>query len=344
MELAAEDKAAFNNVSSALCNHNPVKQAVASAIKSICQFLNVQDDGKGKQGKKAKADDQDGQPEAKARKKEVEEDVTMAKLEETEEESDFEGFESDVDEPRPSVKEPDSEAEAAEEAEFNKFDGLLGSSSEDEDDAAKEELYSRFKGRETVNLDDISLSGSGSEPDVEGDLSDSSESASPPPAKKAKESKAKTKKTTKIGPIRDSTFLPSLMGGYISGSESASDIDVAPAKKRLGQRSRQAIYEKKFGSRANHLRKEKENGGRDAGWDMKRGAVEAGDQGRKGPWKKGIANPMARGHSSQEVSIKKEPKPTKRDDEGHLHPSWEAAKKAKEQKSAQFSGQKIVFD
>lgn len=325
-----------------------MKQAVASAIESISEFLNVQD-GKGKKGKKAKGDDEESQPKPKARKKETEEDATMVdQAESDEEESEFEGFESDVDEPGPAVGEPDSEAEAVEEAEFSKFDELLGSSDDDDDEEVNEELYSRFKGQEKVNLDDISVSGSGSESDVEEDLSESSGSASPPPAKKVKESKTKTKKTTKIGLVRDSTFLPTLMGGYISGSESASDIDVAPPKKRLGQRSRQAIWEKKFGVRAKHLRKEKQNGGRDAGWDMKRGAVEAGDQGHRGPWKKGITNPMAHSRSNQgpqqQDTARKEPKPSKRDDEGVLHPSWQAAKKAKEQKSTQFSGQKIVFD
>lgn len=348
-ELAAEDKAAFNNLSSALCNHNPVKQATTKAIKAISEVLNVPDQGKGKKTKKARDDDEDGQPIPKARKKDVEEDAAMLDVEEDdEEESEFEGFESDVDEPGPAVGEPDSEAEAAEEAEFSKFDELLGSSDDEDDEEATEKLYSRFKGREQVNLDDISVSGSGSESDVE-DLSESSGSASPPPAKKVKEAKSssKTKKVKKIEPVRDSTFLPSLMGGYISGSESASDIDVAPAKKRLGQRSRQAIWEKKFGAKANHIRKEKQNGGRDDGWDMRRGAVGGDDQGRRGPWKKGITNPMAHGRSNQPPRPQqpaKETKPTKRDDEGPLHPSWQAAKKAKEQKAAQFSGQKIVFD
>jgi len=256
-----------------------------------------------------------------------------------------------VDEPGPAVGEPDSEAEAKEEMEFSKYDELLGSSSDEDEEGDDDDVYARFKGKEKVNLDDISLSGSGSESDVEEDSSDPARAPSPPPpaAKKTtKEPKQKSTKGAKVEPARGTTFLPSLMGGYISGSESASDIDVAPPKKRLGQRSRQAIAEKKFGASAKHLRKEKRSGGRDAGWDMKRGAVEAGDNNNhKAPWKKGgpsQGNRFGQG-TRQPQGQRTEPRPvTKRDDQGPLHRSWQAAKKAKEQKAATFSGQKIVFD
>lgn len=79
--------------------------------------------------------------------------------------------------------------------------------------------------------------------------------------------------------IRTSSFLPSLMSGYISGSESeASSLDddlitskkqqkekknKGPAQKkvrknRMGQQARRALAEKKFGTGANHIKKEKE--------------------------------------------------------------------------------------
>jgi len=145
-------------------------------------------------------------------------------------------------------------------------------------------------------------------------------------------------------------FLPSLMGGYISNSESeASDLDVAPARKnRRGQRARQAIWEKKFKAEAKHLKKQQEKGGRDAGWDLKRGAVEGGNT----PWKKGIRNPFAKSDTKNNANLEeigerkaKPPAPKKRDDEGPLHPSWEAKKKLKEKLAAQpFQGKKITFD
>jgi hypothetical protein len=269
-----------------------------------------------------------------------------------EEESEFQGF-SDHDDPVQEPEELDSEDEAQEEKSMSKYDHLLGGSSDSEDeDDFDDQKFERFKGKEKVNLDDISVSGSDAAPELgseseeeeeEEDLSVSA-SSSPPPAKK----KRKDKATASARP-RESTFLPTLMGGYISGSESASDVDVAPAKKRRGQRARQAIWEKKFGNKAKHLQKPawETQRGRDSGWDGKRGAVEPGD-GPRTPWKKGIRNPLAaRQSGSARSETKPEVKrpPPKKDDEGPLHPSWAARKQAKDaEKTAAFAGSKITFD
>ena len=312
--------------------------------------------GKGKQPKNAKREEQEEQPSDRIHDRvEDKKPATKAVVpqdegEEEEDETDFDGFQSDVDEPGPAVgeQEPDSDAEADEEDALSKYDNLLGSSS-DEDDEVDEKLYERFRGKEKVNLDDISLSGSGSESDDEESAPppprEASLSPSPPPAKKTKKEKRSAKPT---GPTRDSTFLPSLMGGYISGSESASDVDIAPPKKRRGQRARQAIWEKKYGASAKHLQETKQKKGRDAGWDMRRGAVDGEDQGRRTPWKKGVSNPFAKKTRDAEGAggwESQEAKPVKKDNEGPLHPSWEAAKKAKDsQKAMAFSGQKVVFD
>jgi hypothetical protein len=189
--------------------------------------------------------------------------------------------------------------------------------------------------------DDEGQQSSASDDEADSDAESSASSVSrPPPGKKAKKAKGPLKPT-------DSTFLPSLMGGYISGSESASDIDVAPERRnRRGQRARQAIWEKKFGEKAKHLQAPAK--GRDAGWDLKRGAVDANSK----PWKRGIRNPLDKAKASSganETELgppKKEAAPRKRDDSGALHPSWEARRlaKAKEQMSAPFQGKKITFD
>ncbi|TFB06633.1 hypothetical protein CCMA1212_000470 [Trichoderma ghanense] len=335
------------------------------------------------------ADGESAKPSAKAGKKKE------AANKEDSEESDFEGFGSDsdaregADEPRPTIEElDDSEAES----EISKFANLLGGSSDEDEDEFNEEILAKYRGTEKVNLDDISLSGSGSEDEDDHDEGDEEEedpesitgsrSPSPAPKKKLKkaaddddtEKTAAAKKTSKekkeeekkkraakaaVKAARpgDSTFLPTLMGGYISGSESASDIE-APRKKRRGQRARQAIWEKKYGANAKHLQKAAAKGGRDAGWDMKRGAVGPEDQGR-GKWRKGGRLPGrpaggagARGYSQGREGHDREQdrpapaaKPTKKDNEGPLHPSWEARKKAKEaQKNVAFAGQKVVFD
>jgi hypothetical protein len=111
---------------------------------------------------------------------------------------------------------------------------------------------------------------------------------------------------------QDTTFLPSLiMGGYWSGSESAEDIEEAPRKNRRGQRARRQIWEQKFGAKANHLKNQKTQR-----------TSHLGEF-------KATRRPV-------ETQNKVEDKP--------IHPSWEAAKRSKEQKQAQFQGKKMVFD
>ncbi|KAM0439994.1 hypothetical protein ACHAPT_001094 [Fusarium lateritium] len=353
-ELSPDEQAALHNVTSGLYNREPVKQAVDRAVTAVCQALNVPLPEKAKRSRKSKREEKEEQPSdriekaPKVEEKPLEEDV-LASVEEEEEgdydeESEFEGF-SDVGAPAQEAGEVDSEDEDEEEKELSKYDHLLGGSSdedEDEDDF-DDERFAQFKGKEKVNLDDISVSGSDAEPELDSDSDSEPEvrkqpsislSPSPPPAKKKKKDK-----TAPARP-RDSTFLPSLMGGYISGSESASDVDVAPAKKRRGQRQRQAIWEKKFGAKAKHLQ-QPAKGRRDSGWDMKRGAVDGDEQ--RTPWKKGIRNPLTRQAADSKPEVQRPP--TKKDDEGPLHPSWAARKQAKaSEKTATFAGSKITFD
>lgn len=194
------------------------------------------------------------------------------------------------------------------------------------------------------------------------DISDSiSRSPSPsfsaedsPPPKKAKGAKGST------APVQSTTFLPSLMhGGYWSGSEEATDEEDAGAKpvrkNRMGQQARRALWEKKYGAGANHVKQEQiaaKYGGRDNGWDTKRGAIEAarggrgGRGGKRGGFGGGSGRPQNRdgtaGPASGQRSGGKPKGPPK--DEGPLHPSWEAKRKAKEQTAATFAGKKVTFD
>ncbi|KAI0386297.1 Bud-site selection protein [Hypomontagnella monticulosa] len=269
-----------------------------------------------------------------------------------------------------------SDSDAEERAWSRYEDFVVGSSDEDEldedDDSGEDELAldsrSKILHRATTAADDISISSVDSEEeesegeegqDLDGSDSESSTSAISRPSKKAK--------TAKTGPVSagNSAFLPTLMGGYISGSESeASDIDVGPPerKNRRGQRARQAIWEKKYKEKAKHVQQQKMQAkGRDQGWDMRRGAVGADEDGGNKPWKKGIRNPFDNKHihpqrqqrmqgpnQSEDRGFQERPKPKappKRDDTGPLHPSWAAAKKAKEEsQKVEFQGRKVVFD
>lgn len=156
------------------------------------------------------------------------------------------------------------------------------------------------------------------------------------------------------------TFLPSLsMGGYWSGSESEpeDDIDdVAPRKNRRGQRARRQIWEQKFGHKAKHLQDTEaagSTGRREDGWDAQRGAQNTTHDGARNgraarraapafasggnaivvaPRKSVSANPLAASKQNGKIPDEK------------LHPSWIAAKKAKnERQTAAFTGSRVTF-
>jgi len=167
------------------------------------------------------------------------------------------------------------------------------------------------------------------------------------------DSAASSPEPRKAPALKKSAFVPSLsMAGYISGSGSdIEEIDEAPRKNRRGQRARQQIWEKKFGAKAQHLQKQqdgggKQAGGRDAGWDPKRGATdgtEGRNIGRKFPER---ATRRQYGKAARPSVDGARPDPKHRDDDGTLHPSWAAAKLAKEKKvaaPAAFQGKKITF-
>lgn len=172
---------------------------------------------------------------------------------------------------------------------------------------------------------------------------------------------SKPKASSDIAKASTSTFLPGLSHAtYFSGDESASDLDEKPRKNRRGQRARQKIAEAKFGAKAKHIEKNE----RKQGWDAKRGAVgsdaKPGNRrdrraAEKGMKTNGGRGPVISGENAAPLGKKrddadaKKPGP-KKDDTGALHPSWAAAKAAKESKKLKIdlggakSAKKITFD
>ena len=162
----------------------------------------------------------------------------------------------------------------------------------------------------------------------------------------------------KAPPSKSTTFLPSLsLGGYWSGSEAGSDdlgeAEIKPRKNRRGQRERRAIWEKKFGANANHIKQGP--GPRDEGWDPKRGATVERTRERKKERVAHVPNRRERrahgasaasGANSEVLRLgSRNMQSRKANMESSLHPSWEAAKKAKERKqTVGFEGKKVVFD
>ncbi|KAG9097613.1 Vacuolar ATP synthase subunit B [Ceratobasidium sp. UAMH 11750] len=130
------------------------------------------------------------------------------------------------------------------------------------------------------NLDDQASWESGSV-DSEGNIrravsiSSASSSSSSPPAKRVR-AIAESKASAGAG----SRFLPSLASGFIRGDSDASgieDADVAPERKnRRGQRARKAIWEKKYGKNANHVKKAREEAMATRGRGRGRGGLRVG--------------------------------------------------------------------
>lgn len=184
----------------------------------------------------------------------------------------------------------------------------------------------------------------------------------------------KTKLKTPTAPPKTTTFLPSLsLSGYWSGSDTShpsSDNDSSAAKSqvrknRMGQQARRALWEKKFGQNANHVRKQGDVHDRNQGWDPRKGAQgvddERGKRGRgrgRGGFGRGVVDARKGGGRGSKVDGGRFAKSTGANSdpviarktkaqpatEGPLHPSWEAARKAKEQKKViPFQGKKVVF-
>jgi hypothetical protein len=330
------------NVTARLCSSTPVRNALPTAMKEVKSELGIGTDDlrPGKKKRLRAKDYQNGDAENSAEGQEDEVDAdAAAKLRNA----------LGLGAQRPDSGSGDSDDDGVisddEEDGSGRYRSRLAFSDEDEDDDQDEdedeELGSDIEAIERrLEAEGIGRKKPREERryDAESDLElsdDESEADIPVPRKVAAPNK--------------SAFMPSLtLGGYISGS--GSDIDdaaaLAPRKNRRGQRARQQIWEKKFGVTAKHLQKPAGN----ARWDPKRGATDRNVRGGRQPMGRGgpVRRPNERGSGDRTAHAKgsSETKKPKRDDTGPLHPSWEAAKRAKEKKSVPvaFQGKKISFD
>lgn len=252
------------------------------------------------------------------------------------------------DSPRAGTPSTDQEdvsmGEDEDELDYAQFDDRLasssGSESEDDDDDDDDTRPEKSTKAKYDPVKDLSLSPTPSIADSES-----------PPATTVKSSKSRkdSKKTS------TTTFLPSLtMGGYWSGTESEAEDDgvaaaaIEPRKNRMGQQARRKLWEKKFGQNANHVRKQADSNQRDSGWDMRRGATSQEHRGRdRGQGNRPAVQSRNRGAAPARDDRPERPRaPFKQQqEEKPMHPSWEAARKAKEKKTqASFQGKKVVFD
>lgn len=230
---------------------------------------------------------------------------------------------------------------------LDKYASMVADSSSDEDSSENDEEDQPMNRRRQSSFSPI--------------LSDS-----PPPttSQEHKPAKARRPGAQTIRTPNSTTFLPSLTAGYWSNSDSAASeidsdaADIKPRKNRMGQQARRALWEKKFGYKANHLKEQMES--RDQGWDAKKGAQGGDDRGSRGRGRgRGASASGGRNQRSSRPANVKGASGANSDPLGvrrgkivevkaagqAVHPSWEAAKKKKEVKTmAAFEGKKIVFD
>ena len=318
---------AHANVQARLFKSSPVQAAITETLGRVRAVLGIPETKVGPR-KRLRAKDYETRPEAKVASEKRAPAKRKAAIEA---DDDWEG----ISNPRSAQS----------------HDGISDGAVSDVED----ESYDMYTSRLAASSDEDSRS-DGSQPqglNPESITEDESEADFPPPKSKA------LKKPLSTTAPKSTTFLPSLsLGGYWSGSESAEDLSDTRQqvrKNRLGQQARRALWEKKFGKNANHLKRQSQN--RDEGWDPRRGARGEDDRGKRGRGRgrggmggsKGEVvrgrgrgrGPMSSGANSDPVAARK-PKPAA---DAPLHPSWEAAKKAKEQKKAvAFQGKKVVFD
>ncbi|RHZ47701.1 BUD22 family protein [Aspergillus thermomutatus] len=336
------------NVTARLYKSNPVKNVFPGIMDGIRQLLGLENAPAGKKSapeqkkgftEQRKSESKEPEPASDGRSEaESESDAAnrkvaskstarSAKLASEDADGGEEGSDIDMDD--------------AESIDYSHFDARLapGSGSDSEGESDAEEASNSDDSNHPAHYSDISRS----------------ISRSPSPEQPTKKSK-KASST----PATSTTFLPSLtMGGYFSGSESEPEdlegVAGPPRRKnRMGQQARRALWEKKYGSGANHIKKQKENErkNRDSGWDTRRGATDGseGPRGKRGhgQGRGGDGFRQRDGNFAGDRPQRGPPggfnKNNVKDDKP-LHPSWEAARKAKEQKSmAAFQGKKVTFD
>lgn len=212
---------------------------------------------------------------------------------------------------------------------------------------------------------DLDSEGGGSEDeDTDVDVSASSDASRPKQIaeKGVKSGTVQKDPKGKSKALAESTFLPSLSVGFTRGDSDASDLSDAETnvadgvrKNRRGQRARRAIWEKKYGGNANHVKKEREVAAQNPRRNFKKLDSNKKDHSRTSI-PRNRANPGARtsfnapasdkGWARSPVGDMGTDAQARQKDDKPLHPSWEAKRRLKEKLNPSIvpgQGKKITF-
>ena len=370
----AGQNAAYANVSARLFNSRPVKDAMVEVMNTARRALGVQQPKKEVEGKKVKVID------TTSKKKDGDISVQITPASSSTSSQTEIGWDGFKDSERHS-KSPSTESIEEESDTFGRYNSRLASDSSVSGSDEEVEMDRTNRHRKSSYSPISTKTSSGR--DNPAKRSQRSVSPSPSPSPTPSPTPSASSRSSSPGPFRhpvpvplsakSTTFLPSLsLVGYYSGNSSESEgggvrggRDGQPPqvrKNRMGQQARRALWEKKYGALAKHVQQPKKAKDRDQGWDPRKGAVEGGARGRtkgfegaRGGAGRGRPRAGATGANTDPLGRSRDPrvsggKTASKDavDEkgkGVNHPSWEAARKAKEsKKNTAPAGKKIVFD
>ena len=349
------------NVTARLFNLNPVRVALETILRGVYSVLDLSADDVPRRKKRLRAADYKAKPQNEGPEKQKQDQTTK-----------IQGQEHNPEEklqkqllPEPDITDQDFIDSKDESEDYGLYNARLANSSNAEDESDEAALSHDDIRGEThgVSVGNSLLSKHARSTSL-------SSSASPTPSLSLSPSITTPPISHTEKPTKATTFLPTLNGGYWSGSEISDagevDDDRSSARKqrknRRGQQERRAIWEKKFGARARHIQKQEVGAAtpaRDHGWDSKRGASEGNSRGRRergtgikgGGRSKGGGGLRSGANSDPVNELKQRGKSIKPDLKGKaeapLHPSWEAKRKAKEKAGntvVAFQGKKVVFE
>lgn len=330
------------NVQARLFKSGPVQVAMTEALKGIRAALGIEElKPKSKKRLRAKDYANDSQANDINRPALPERGGSSMSKTQAQDEDEWSGLSTPE---RPEDGEDHSVQDNGDEHdEYDIYASRLAASSDES--SAEEDVEGQSYDRDKI--DDMSITEEEEEGSSEEDNDDDDNAPEIKPIKPIKQPPTTAPPTSTT--TTTTTFLPSLsLAGYWSGSESSpsstepttnKDKNTQVRRNRMGQQARRALWEKKFGSNANHVKRKRARG------DDERGKREG--RGSRGGGGRVAKKKSTTGANGDPVGVRKaKGKPAAAAEEGPLHPSWEAARKAKEQKkmAAPFQGKKVVFN